>query len=145
MNNQITIPLDTDKAFGLGLMFGQIAVHCEHVLSGGKLAAQIGCNRDNVALACDAISREGCQFIIGEEVSPDRTSVWIYKKAIAATLIRILDKENAPSLSGAIISGKLFGYSDNEIENYVTKHFPESITAATGSESRVLHGAGNAG
>jgi hypothetical protein len=47
--------LETDKAFGLGLMYGQIAVHCEHVLSGGKLAAQLGCSRDNVGLACDAI------------------------------------------------------------------------------------------
>jgi hypothetical protein len=142
MSNDSDTSLNTDKAFGLGLMFGQIAVHCEHVLAGGKLAAQLACNRDNVGLACDAIRREGCQVLVEEQDSPERVSLWIYRKAIAASLIRILDKENASSLSGAIISGKLFGYSDNEIENYVTKHFPESITAATGSEPSVLHGSG---
>lgn len=125
MSNESGSLLETDKAFGLGLMYGQITVHCEHVLSGGKLAAQLGCSRDNVGLACDAIKREGCQFIV-EEDAPDRVSIWIYKKAIAKTLIRVLEKESAPSLSGAIISGKLFGYSDNEIENYVTEHFPST-------------------
>jgi uncharacterized protein (UPF0333 family) len=73
-----------------------------------------------------------------EEVSTDRVSVWIYRKAIAETLIRVLGKENAPSLSGVIISGKLFGYSDNEIENYVTEHFPRSITVGLGSTSNSL-------
>ncbi|MGD0793395.1 MAG: hypothetical protein ABR920_16630 [Terriglobales bacterium] len=142
MSDATDTPLNTDKAFGMGLMFGQIAVHCEHVLSGGKLAAQIGCSRDNVGLACDAIRREGCQFIVDEKVSSDRVSIWIYKKAIAETLIRVLDRESAPSLSGAIISGKLFGYADNEIEDYVTEHFPQSITAGPESEPNSLRDLG---
>ena len=109
-----------------------------------KLAAQIGCSRSNVGLACEAIEREGCQFIV-EQVSSERVSVWIYRKAIAETLIRVLGKENAPSLSGAIISGKLFGYSDNEIEKYVTEHFLQPITAGLGSESNSLRDGGTDG
>jgi hypothetical protein len=136
---------DADRAFGLGLLFGQIVIHCEHVLSGGKLAAQIGCNRDSLGLACEAIQREGCRFIVDSHPTKDRASVWIYKKAIARTLIGLLDQENAPSLSGAVISGKLFGYSDDEIENYVTEHFPHSITARTGSEPNSLRDSGNEG
>jgi hypothetical protein len=134
-------PSDTDKAFGQGLLLGQVVTHCEHVLAGSKLAAQLGCSPENLKLACDAIQQEGCQFIVNLNEAEGRPSIWIYKKAIAETLIRVLEKESAPSLSGAIISGKLFGYSDNEIENYVTEHFPQPITAGPGSESNSLRDA----
>ena len=143
---QLGNPLsDTDKAFGKGLLLGQIVTHCEHILAGSKLAAQIGCNPENLKLACGAIEQEGCRFIVNSNDADGRPSIWIYKKTIAETLIRVLDKENAPSLSGAIISGKLFGYSDNEIENYVTEHFPQSITAGLESASNSLRDGGTDG
>jgi hypothetical protein len=138
-NLQIELPIDAEKAFGLGLLFGQIATHCEHVVAGGKLAAQIGCNLNDIEIVRKAITREGCQLIVEMDEDTERASVWIYKKAIAETLIRALAKENAPSPSGAVISGKLFGYSDHEIENYVTEHFHrERITAVSESTSKLL-------
>ena len=134
--------INADAAFGRGLLLGQIIIHCEHIRTGGKLAAQIGCNRDSLSFACDAIKQEGCRFIVrSDDEETERVSVWIYTKAIAETLIRVLDQENAPSPSGAVISGKLFGYSDAEIEDYVTKHFP-SITGGIGSMSNSLRDSG---
>jgi hypothetical protein len=102
MSNESGSLLETDRAFGLGLMYGQITVHCEHVRSGGKLAAQLGCSRDNTGLACDAIKREGCQFIVEEDAS-DRVSIWIYKKAIAETLIRVLKTQKLGEVLSRII------------------------------------------
>lgn len=134
----VSPPSATEIAFGQGLLLGQLVTHCEHILAGSKLAAQIACSPENLKLACDAIQQEGCQFIVNSNEADGRPSIWIYKKAIAETLIRVLDKENAPSLSGAIISGKLFGYSDNEIENYVTEHFPQLTTAGPESEPNSL-------
>src|ERR1700678_1755090 len=79
--------INVEAAFGRGLLIGQIAVHCEHVVSGGKLAAQIGCQKDCVETAIQAITSGGCSYIIEEAGSPDRVAVWIYKQSIAAVLI----------------------------------------------------------
>jgi hypothetical protein len=138
--------MDVDRAFGQGLLLGQIVIHCEHIRAGGKLAAQIGCDRENLELACDAIRREGCQFIVEDNVSPERVAVWIYQKWIAETLIRSLDREAAPSPSSAVIAGKLFGYSDHEIEQYVTGQFPsEHLKATSESKSSQRRDSGIAG
>jgi hypothetical protein len=123
-----------EEAFGLGLLLGQIVTHCEHILAGGKLAAQIACNRNHLAIAIDAIRKEGCEFIVDADV-PERVAVWMYKKKIAATLIAELNQKNAPSQADMIVAGKLFGYSDCEIENYVTGQITASLTGASGSES----------
>jgi hypothetical protein len=148
MSNQ-TPTLSTvqeERAFGLGLLLGQIAVHCEHVTAGGKLAAQIGCDQENIGVACEAISKAGCHLIVDDSSKSERASVWIFKKAIAATLIRALEREPAPSPSGAVISGKLFGYSDHEIEEYVTGQFPsEQFRATSESEPNSLRDSGTGG
>jgi hypothetical protein len=131
-----------ERAFGLGLLLGQIAVHCEHVAAGGKLAAQIGCDQENIEVACAAIKNAGCNLIVDDSKN-ERASVWIFKKAIAATLIRALERETAPSPSGAVISGKLFGYSDHEIEEYVTGQFPsEQLRAISESGPNSLRDSG---
>jgi hypothetical protein len=53
----------------LGLLLGQIVTHCEHIQAGGKLAAQIGCSRNQLSLpskrskAKGAFSRESAHSI----------------------------------------------------------------------------------
>ncbi len=125
---------DPDEYFGLGLLLGQIVTHCEHIQAGGKLAAQIGCARNQLAIAIEAIQREGCLCIVETEPLSDRVGVWLYAKAIAETLIAELNKSNASSPADVIIAGKLFGYSDHEIEDYVTRQLRASPKAISESE-----------
>jgi hypothetical protein len=128
--------MSVDAAFGRGLLLGQIAVHCEHVVSGGKLAAQIGCQKESVETAIQAIISGGCSYIIEGVGSPDRVAVWIYKRPIAAVLIEQLKNKTAPSAADLVITGKLFGYSDHEIESYVTGQAGlATVRATSGSES----------
>ena len=126
---------DPDEYFGLGLLLGQIVTHCEHIKAGGKLAAQVGCDRSQLAIALDAIRREGCISIVEADTDSDRVSIWLYQKAIAEALIDSLNRGNAPSQAEIVIAGKLFGYSDNEIEDYMTRHLPATIKATSESES----------
>jgi hypothetical protein len=138
---------DIDEAFGKGLLLGQIMTHCEHVLAGGKLAAQIGCNRSHVEIAVDAIAKEGCSYIV-EEIPdhPERRAVWIYKHSIAALLIGELSNKNAPSAADVVITGKLFGYADHEIENYVTGQSQvATLTATSASRPNPRCGSGIGG
>lgn len=135
-----------ERAFGRGLLLGQIVTHCEHVRSGGKLAAQIGCQRDSIQIAIEAIRGEGCSYIIEEGVAADRVAIWIYKHSIAATIIRELSSKTAPSAADVVITGKLFGYSDHEIERYITGQCQvANLTATSGLESKPRCGLGRRG
>jgi hypothetical protein len=135
-----------EVAFGRGLLLGQIITHCEHVLSGGKLAAQIGCQRDSIETAIAAIADEGCSYIIEDGATEGRVAIWIYKHSIAATVIQELSNKTAPSAADIVITGKLFGYSDHEIERYATGQCQvANLTATSGSESKVRCGLGRRG
>lgn len=109
--------------FGLGLLLGQLTIHCEQVKTGIKLAAQIGCSLSDLDLVLTTAKQEDCKFIVVKNQEFNRASVWLYQKKIAEILIEELEKETAPSASDIVIAGKLFGYSDHAIEEYIMKQF----------------------
>ena len=131
--------MEIDAAFGRGLLIGQIAVHCEHVVSGGKLAAQIGCQKECIETAIQAIISGGCSYMVEEGGSSDRVAVWIYKHSIAAMLIEELRNKTAPSAVDVVITGKLFGYSDHEIESYITGQASLATARATSGLESMPH------
>jgi hypothetical protein len=122
---------DKDDAFGQGLLLGQIMTHCEHILAGGKLAAQIGCPTNYVQFVKEAIEKEGCLALIDGEPGPGRVAVWMYKREIAGILIQFLQQcESDPA--SQFVAGKLFGYSDHEIDHFLlSQELPKDLRAVS--------------
>jgi len=98
-------------------LFTQIAVHCELICAGVRLAAQVGCNRDDMPEAIHAITVHRCLFLV-EENTEERVGIWIYKSPVARILIDGL-RDIKPSRFSKVVAGKLFGYSDAEIGNFI--------------------------
>lgn len=103
---------------------GQVIAYCEQVQAGAKLCGQLLCSNDYVPFVREVISRERCRSI-HRSVSRDVTSVFIYKYKFVELLIDELcikkDQRN-PGVVDIWAAGKLFGYSDLEILNYLRKH-----------------------
>jgi hypothetical protein len=108
--------------YSLGFVLGQVSVYLEQVLTGAKLAAQLGCSAVYVDDILKVVAEDGCQSII-EYRSADRVAVWIFKEDFVRTLIAE-SEQNAtpPSALGVWAMGKLFGYSDAAIGPYLREH-----------------------
>jgi hypothetical protein len=120
-------------AYSLGFVLGQVSVYLEQILTGAKLAAQLGCSNAHVDDITKAVGEDGCQSII-EYRSADRVSVWIFKEDFVRTLIAELGQNaTPPTAAGVWAMGKLFGYSDAAIGPYLREH--GLIKSASGEES----------
>ncbi len=105
-------------------LVGQITAYCEQVNAGAKLCAQLLCIERYLPLAMEMIEREQCRCFC-REVSPEAVAVFIYKYDFVELLIEellISNDGDIPSASRVWASGKLFGYSDFEIWQYLKEH-----------------------
>jgi hypothetical protein len=103
------------ESFERGFVLGQVTTYCEQVITGAKLAAQVGCKRGMVPEVLDC---EGCSAL-QEDWTADRVSIWIFKYPFVRVLISELHKSAPPTAAGVWSMGKLFGYSDAEIGAYL--------------------------
>jgi hypothetical protein len=119
--------------FALGFVLGQTNVYAEQVRTGAKLAAQLGCGKNHLADVMAAVQQEGCEALV-EDREHDRVAVWIYRLPFVRTLIEQMpNKATPPTASEVWAAGKLFGYSDSEIEAYLQSH--GLLRSASDSES----------
>ena len=72
-----------------------------------------------------SILEEHCKVIFNYDRPYDRITAYIYKYNFVKILIKELflnKNKDKPTLSDIWIAGKLFGYSDYEIANYLQEH-----------------------
>lgn len=124
---------DSHTDFALGFVLGQAAAYIEQVIAGAKLAAQIGCATEHVRRVIEAAEQDGCHTMV-EDRGDGRSGVWIFRSAFVRNIIEELGKQaTPPTAAGVWAMGKLFGYSDPAIGEYLQAH--KLITSASDSES----------
>jgi biotin operon repressor len=105
--------------FSRGYVIGQTYTYIEQVITGAKLAAQLGCSEAHLDEVLAAITAEGCRSMV-EARGYGRVSVWIFKQDFVGSLIEQMSQESTPpTLTGVWSMGKLFGYSDSQIGTYL--------------------------
>jgi hypothetical protein len=106
-------------------LHGMTAGYCQLIRLGGKLVAEVTFDQKSLPVVKDAIAEEKCQAIFTEVDGYERITAWIYKYPFVADLIKewfLADPERMPTAFSIWATGKLFGYSDREIESYLIKH-----------------------
>lgn len=127
--------------FSLGFVMGQTHAYLEQVVTGAKLAAQLGCSAVYVDDVTEEVGRQGCQSVV-EYRSPDRVAVWMFKQDFVRCLIEEMHQNNTPPTAmGVWAMGKLFGYSDAEIGPYLHEH--GLIKSASDGAPSQRHAAGS--
>ena len=103
-----------------GFLAGQAVAYCEMVRLGIRLAGQLDVPLDACARLVLLVQREGCKARVVS--SRDRAAIWIYYDGRVERLIDALDGITAPMPSDVAIwgMGKLFGYSDLDVLDYLT-------------------------
>ena len=106
-------------------LLGQITVYCEQVNTGTKLCAQVMCMDKYLSFIKAITKQERCK-ILYKNGGKGFKVVFIYKYDFVQLIINELfikkNKKRIPSGLEIWASGKLFGYSDYEISNYLRKH-----------------------
>ena len=98
----------------------QALVYAQQVATGAKLAASFMVRPDLVESATAVANGEGCLFLT--ETGCEWATVWIYKYPFVRLLIeekRTSNGHDRPSPLDIWSTGKLFGYSDYEIAQYL--------------------------
>lgn len=122
-----------NTAFALGFVLGQTTAYIEQVIAGAKLAAQIGCANEYVQDVVDCAVRDGCLTLV-EDRECGRAAIWIFRAPFVRDLIDEFNKSaTPPTAAGVWGMGKLFGYSDSAIGDYLQQH--GLIRSASDSES----------
>jgi hypothetical protein len=102
-----------------GYLAGQVVAYCEQVKTGSRLAGQINCPSVYISKLIPLVAQEGCKSAI-ERLNSRRVSLWIYRDKLAKRLVDHL--QSAPTSELGIWSmGKLFGYADREIVNFIER------------------------
>jgi hypothetical protein len=119
--------------FALGFVLGQTTTYIEQVIAGAKLAAQIGCAKEHIQEVIDAAERDACGTIV-EDRKHGRAAVWIFRSPFVRALIEeFIGNATPPTAAGVWAMGKLFGYSDSAVGEYLQHH--HLIRSASDSES----------
>ena len=106
-----------DTSWTKGFLAGQITTYCEAILRGTRLVAQVAFQEEHSQLVMDLVKQEGCKATTAQ-VGPGRLSVWIYRDDAVIDLVNQL--RSTPQSKLAMWNmGKLFGYADGEVIDYV--------------------------
>lgn len=113
-----------------GFLSGRALAYCEMVERGVRLAGCFDCDADYLDAVLEVIATEGCKVIVKHQKEVARASVWIYRHPRVESLIHALEDLPGPSPLTVWATGKIFGYGDVEVLDYLPL-----ITSATESES----------
>jgi len=108
------------RAFSQGDTLGRILTYCECVRTETKLLAEALVNRRDIDWVKRLIANEGCLFIVDYAHSKDYVEVHLFKHSWVRQILEERKRKDAPR--GALdnwITGKLFGYSDNAIAEFL--------------------------
>jgi hypothetical protein len=100
-----------------GFLCGQALAYCEQIRTGARLVAQLAFDASYERQVLARIRAEGCRVRI--ERRSGRVSVWIFRRARVERLIRAFSHA-PPSVIGLWGMGKLFGYGDREVTEFIS-------------------------
>jgi hypothetical protein len=107
------------KQYIAGFLAGQAVAYCERVSTGCSLIAQLVCSNIHVGRLTALVAQEGCKSTV-ERHKFGRSLIWIYRDELAKRLIDDLQSVTASEL-GMWSMGKLFGYADHEVFNFIKR------------------------
>jgi len=108
------------RAFSQGDTLGRILTYCECVRTETKLLAEALVNRRDIDWVEKLIADEGCLCIIDRAHSEDYVEVHLFKHLWIKQILEERKREDAPKIAlNNWITGKLFGYSDNAIAEFL--------------------------
>jgi hypothetical protein len=115
-----------------GFLDGQAVTYCEAVRLGSKVAAHLVCDAAHAERLAALIEREGCGVMIEPQAQGRRASLWIYRHPVAAQLIVRLQSANRTEVE-MFAMGKVFGYADHAVLDYMQSNRATSVSAAESS------------
>lgn len=116
-----------------GFLAGQIVAYCERVRTGMSLACEISFPRQHADTLIHLVEREGCRSTVDPD-NDERVTLWIYRNDMARVLIEQL-QSTCPTELSMWSTGKLFGYSDREVVNFIQRSKSAGAMSASPVES----------
>ena len=114
----LKLPPTGAEGYISGFLDGQAVAYCEMVCRGVRLAGQLDVSADACVRLVALIEREGCMArVVGGE--SDRAAIWIYRDAAVERLIDAITEIPMPADAAVWSMGKLFGYGDRDVLDYV--------------------------
>ena len=103
-----------------GDLDGVLRSYIEAVQTGSKPAAACVIYRDLVPSAIEDLNSAGLHYVVFPAES-ERATIYLFRDLSLAKVIRYIEKcdPNSDKQLGAWITGKLFGYSDKEVVDYL--------------------------
>ncbi len=117
-------PSSADNERAVYTLLGQVTAYCEQVNAGAKPCAQMLCLKKYLPFVEKNVKQEKC-MIMYKDVPADVVAIFIYKYDFVKPIIEelLIDRdEGTPSAFQIWATGKLFGYSDYEISQYLKAH-----------------------
>lgn len=105
------------QAYVRGYLAGQATAYCEMISRGVRLAGQLTLPKEYLEDLVALVKREGCE-VLACPVNDERVTLWIYMEPAVRELIDDLQSVPASRL-GVWGMGKLFGYADCEVINFL--------------------------
>lgn len=110
-----------DDRYIEGFLAGQAVAYCERVNTGLSLTAQLSCAKRYADKLLSLAAQEGCEYFV-EHREPERVAIWIYRDKLVKQLIEQARSASEPPSARDIWStGKLFGYADREVINFIER------------------------
>ena len=103
-----------------GFLAGQVVAYCERINTGAGLVAQLAFPRVYLDELVRLVVQEGCTSAI-EDINPERVTLWIYRDGSVKRLIDELQSRRQPSELDIWSMGKLFGYADEAVINFLRR------------------------
>jgi len=111
-----------------GFLAGQAVAYCERVNTGLSLAAEITFPKIYAEKLTRLVAQEGCESSI-EPVSTERVQLWIYRDKFVKRLIdQVRSAPETPSERDMWSTGKLFGYADRDVINFIERSMVDRST-----------------
>lgn len=108
-----------------GFLDGQALSYCEMVNRGVRLAGMLDVHARETARLVALIERDGCKAHVVETVA-GRAGLWIYRDDRVVTLIDAFESRasRVPSDADKWMMGKLFGYGDTDVLEFIAHRSP---------------------
>jgi len=109
------------QAVERGYLIGKVEAYCEQIRAGAKLLAELGFDGRHTKMVKEMVAASGCKLALDFRRGQNRPVAHIYKYAFVKRLVEtwLGPSSKPPTGAGIWATGKLFGYSDFEIAQYL--------------------------
>ena len=132
--SQIALPVQRDgDRYIEGFLAGQVVAYCERVRTGMSLVCEMSFPWEHADTLTDLVEREGCRSTVDPD-NDERVTLWIYRDDIVRKFTEQL-QSGIPTELAIWSTGKLFGYSDREVVNFIQRSQGASARSTSPVES----------